>query len=1140
MSSNSGGSKPKKGFRNQLRNPFGQSSPQSSLPASPPPPISQESAPSEAPNEAHARRKELSEQSITLLADQRPVAVQSMSAPPTIRVESANPQPTPPAPITTGTSEVSNGAWVGLRTSLQGLGCASGVFSPLASACDVLLDCLGAVETAAKNQEDYQDLALELSTLSQSLTQYFKETTSSMVSKSVFSLAIGVERQAMEIKNKTSHGTERRLLTAGSDEEDLLRHYRRIQSLFRQLQNTRLALLNSEKQAAYDSSLSTAVNRRTCTEGTRAEVLSNLDNWVFDSSAPTVYWMSGMAGTGKTTIACTFSGWLERRKLLAASFFCTRTSADCRDVTRIVPTMAYQLARYSSPFQSALCEVLGEDPDVCSKNISTQFERLMIEPLRRKKDDIPDNLVVVIDAPDECDDQSGVEAILDVLFRYSPQLPLKFFVTSRPEPGIYTKMSLHTESRAAIYLHEIEKSLVSADIELYLKEELAFMSPRPSDADIEQLVQRSGALFIYASTLVCYIRPSGRLINPHKRLRSVLSMTPESVRGRAQIDALYTAVLKSALSEGQLEADETEDIRVVLRTVLLAQEPISVDTIAKLADIDDLGRVEYALLPLQSVLHLSETTGRVTTLHASFPDFMFNSGRSESYFCDVVAHSQSLTRRCFKIMEEQLRFNICDLESSFIPDEKVEDMQTRIKNKISRSLAYACRHWTSHLHLAPKSDDLPEMLEQFLSGRLLFWVEVLSLRRQLTTGIEGLVKIKQWLLKVGHVSTELVLLVEDACNFMTGFAAIPASQSTPHIYISSLPFCPRSSAVYKHYWNRMRGLLELKGSLMECRETAVLAIWNIGSPAASVAYSPDGSRVAVGCGDGTVRIQNAYDGTVLVGPLQGHTSSIQTVAFSPNGRLLASGSYDTTIRVWNVSNGTLFAGPFEGHSSWVNSVSFSPDGTRIVSGSSDKTIRIWNPNDGTLLMGPLQGHDGLVRSVTFSPDGALIASASSDKTIRLWNSQDGTPTASPFKGHTNRVRSIAFTPDGTRLVSGSDDCTIRVWNISDGLPSAGPFKGHTSYVSSEAVSPDGTRVASGSWDKTVRLWKIDDGTCIAGPFVGHTNSILSVAYAPDGTRVVSGSDDETIRVWNVREGAPLAAAPSSIAVSTIQFISFSP
>ncbi|QRW22463.1 Vegetative incompatibility protein HET-E-1 [Rhizoctonia solani] len=1083
------------------------------------------------------------------------------------------PLPTSQSPSRTGTpvdtSGVKSGAWEGLRASLKTLRDTPAMFGPLVSAASVLVDCFDTIEVAARNQQDYEHLATELDTLAKSLVTTCKGGAPSSVTDCVKGIAIVIKREAEEIENKVGRGTGRRMVMANADGEDLVRRYRRIESLFRQLQTnigmstwaitnelmvasiawremqkSRLADLNAEKKATYNSTLSTSTSRRTCTEGTRVSILSELERWVSASDQKAVYWMSGMAGTGKTTIACTFAKWLETEKLLAASFFCTRTSADCRDVTRIVPTVAYQLARYCIPFQSALCDVLGNDPDLGTKDIRTQFERLLVDPLKTIKNDIPSNLVVVIDALDECDDQRGVEQVLDMLFKHASQLPIKFFVTSRPEAEIYTTMTTHARLRAAIYLHDIEKSLVRADIELYLKQELSSTIPGLPNEVLKQLVDRSGVLFIYAATLVRYIRPGTGKANSRERLNTVLGMTAESGQENSQIDKLYTAILKSALDDEELEASEKEAAQAVLRTVLFAQEPISLETIGALSGIDNTHRVECALNGLRSVLHHSEATKLVTTLHASFPDFMFSQARSGQYHCDVKEHSPGLTSRCFGVMKDQLRFNICDLPSSFIRDSQVDNIQHRIKTKISSTLAYACRYWPSHLAQTRVSEDMVVALKEFVSDRLLFWMEVMCLRRELLFGIHGWLAIKRWItasmmmMESGSESSELRQWVEDAINFCTSYASSPASQSTPHIYISCLPFCPRSSSVYTHYWHRMQGLLELKGSLMDRRETAAVATWNIGELVWSVAYSVDGSRVATGCSDPTVNIRDAYDGTVVVGPLQAHTDHVHSVVFSRDGRLLASGSEDRTIRVWDVRTGSLVAGPFQGHTWYVNSVSFSPDSKRIVSGSFDNTIYIWNTVDGTQLCGPLQGHTDSVRSVTFSPDGTLIASASDDKTIRLWRSDDGTPAASPLQGHIKAVRSVVFSPDGTLLLSGSEDMSVRVWRVSDGSAVTTPFRGHTDTVQSVTVSPDGTLVASGSYDKTVRVWRIADGSLAAGPFVGHTGTIMSVGYSPDGTRVISGSRDRTVRVWNVRKG--IVTPASDHALPHIRSLWFSP
>ncbi|CAE7065439.1 unnamed protein product, partial [Rhizoctonia solani] len=1040
------------------------------------------------------------------------------------------PRSVPPASTTTlvPVQRNRNAAWSRLRGSLQVLRNISTVFPQFGSAIESLLACLDGFEGVIQNRQDYEDLATELTTLSESLKQHIDGSSSTLLSDSAASIVMSMKRLVEEIQDRLRHPSAGGIRDTGVDEEALLRYYRQIQAHFRLLQvnasmstwtivdqqlvNTRLEGLKPVKEAAYDSNLSTVSGRRACTEGTRIGIFAGLDDWLYDPTALSVYWMNGMAGTGKTTIASTFCERAERRKLLAASFFCTRSSAECKDASRIVPTIAYQLARYSIPFCSQLCQILARSPDLATKNIPKQFEQLLTEPLKNVKDSMPEHLVVVIDALDECEDRAGVEIILDMLLRFAPEVPLKFLITSRPEPEIYEKL-IGSGSRQVIHLHEIEKSLVLADIELYLSQELEAISPNATD--IEQLVQRSGALFIYAATLVRYIQSGKRLADRRKRLQSVLSMTPEATKTHTHTDALYTAALKTALSEHEVKPNEAEDIRVVLRTVLSAQEPVSAETIAIFAGITDTERVVHAIKPLRSVLHQSEETGLVSTLHASVPDFTFSTEWSGLYFGNLAEHSRLLAQRCFSLMKEGLKFNICDLETSLLPDEKVENLQQRIEDNIPATLGYACRYWASHLALSPRSDALQGMLDEFLSQQLPFWMEVLSLRQEMAMGVEALRKTQQWLTQTGPIPSSFLLSVEDVWNFVMSYAASPVSQSTPHIYISSLPLCPRSSFVYNSYWGRTQGLLELKGSLIDSLETAPLAIWDVGSAVWSVAYSPDGTRLVTGSRNHEIAVRNAYDGTVLVGPWRAHKNTIYSVVFSPDGRSVASGSADCTIRVWNASNGTPIGEAFKGHKNLVLSVSFSPDSTRIASGSSDGTVRVWNAYNGTLLLGPLEGHTGDVKSVTFSPSGHLIASGSIDKTIRLWNSHDGSPLTT-FTGHGFYVRSVAFTPDGTRLVSASWDNTLKVWDVADGSLAISSFK-IPPDVFMATVSPNGTRIVSCHSGGAIHVWNIDDGSLISGPFVGHTDDVMSVTYSPDGSRAMSGSADGTIRIWNVRD-----------------------
>jgi hypothetical protein len=213
-------------------------------------------------------------------------------------------------------------------------------------------------------------------------------------------------------------------------------------------------------------------NRPGCMKGTRRDVLLQLEHWLKDKQDKCVFWLNGLAGTGKSTIAQTFAEMSFVDGKLGASFFCSRGSDNRSNLRSIFPTLAFQLAHRYPDFRQKLLPILKANRDVGQESLTSQLEKLLVGPFQTTQ--IP--TLIIIDALDECRDEEPASALLSILSRYVDKIPLvKFFITGRPEPRIRSGFRLellrpHTD---VLRLHDVKPDLVNSDIKLFLKVRLA-------------------------------------------------------------------------------------------------------------------------------------------------------------------------------------------------------------------------------------------------------------------------------------------------------------------------------------------------------------------------------------------------------------------------------------------------------------------------------------------------------------------------------------------------------------------------------------------------------------------------------------------------------------------------------------------
>ncbi|GAB1527147.1 hypothetical protein RhiTH_010322 [Rhizoctonia solani] len=738
---------------------------------------------------------------------------------------------------------------------------------------------------------------------------------------------------------------------------------------------------------------------------------------------------------------------------------------------------------------------------------------------------MPPDVIVVIDALDECEDPESVEQILGLLLSPDYKLPIRYLVSSRPEKEICARMAARTDGceDTPLVLHDLESEAVKADIAVYMRGELRNVPL--SEDQWSEILEQCGVLFIYASTTCRFILQGHKSDTLDEVVTAIIESSFKPARGGNPIDSLYLTILRSAFGQVDMSEADARRMRDLLETVVCAVGPMKLETIASMLELRSVKHVHSLLQSLRSVLNIAKGTGKVSTLHASFPDFILSHDRSSDFWCDRPGRHATMAEACLRIIgAAEPKVDICGLPSSCLLDTEVEDLNEPVRRAISPGLAYACLHWPTHLYRGEHREALVDRVRTFFFNNLLLWMEVVNLLKKIRHGTGIIQQAERWCTKY-NIPEDVSKIAHDAVQFVSVYANHTISESTPHIYISMLPFWPPSRPVSTAYIPRTTGLVKPQGTAISQRTLSLLATWKVsGRSVDSMGLSADGTRLAVSTG-GSIDVLDTSTGEVVFSLTSQLAQNVRKVAMSPDGTQVAFRGTDRSLQLWNVSKDDTTTELLPGTGSGIRSVAFSSNTSHVACGLNNGDIYICSLHTAEPPLGPLKGHTDKVSSVTFSPDCLHLASGSLDNTVRIWDVRTGHSIGQPFTGHTNWVTSVSYSPDGSRLVSASWDHTIRVWDIRAAQTVLGPLQAHSWVVTSATFSHNAALIASASYDSTIRVYDALAGSTVLGPLQAHTRWVNSVIFSPDGSRLFSCSDDGTVRIWNVQDAAVSNALP---------------
>ncbi|KAF3277773.1 hypothetical protein TWF970_005026 [Orbilia oligospora] len=940
-------------------------------------------------------------------------------------------------------------------------------------------------------------------------------------------------------------------------------------------QDRLLDILPYAKNAAYNSRLWEHSDR--CLPDTRVELRNQILEWSEEPSSPPIFWLNGMAGTGKSTVARTIAEEFENKGQLAASFFFSRSGGNLSHAGEFVTTIAVQLANRSKPLKNYICEAVEADRSIASQTLRTQWKQLVLLPVSKLNQSTPRPFLFVVDALDECDGDDDITLLLQL---FTGMEGVRVFITSRPETPIRLgfrnmKEFFHRD----LALHDISRTIVYQDISKFFRVRFGKIIKNsellpldwPGEDKIATLVRNAGGLFIYAATICRFIGtqlnqwpPQGLLEvflpRDQNETGSKLGYKIPSASSTRELDAIYSQILHHSLKGAQEDEDKeviAARFRQVVGTIIIISKPLSAAALGRLLGIDQ-DTIYCSLQHLHSVLNVPAKgqDSEIRLLHPSFRDFLLDKGRCQDpqFWIDEKMAHQQLAAYCLKRLSCRytgLKCDICKIQQPGTPIGEISSFL--VAKNIPPEMQYACQYYAQHIQLGGEYQCDDSLVNVFLQQHLLHWFEVLSLIRKASQAVHSVALLRS-MVDINR-GPDLSDFLQDAHQFIL-YNLLRIKQSPLQVYCSALIFTDQRSLVYKRFSDEMQRWV--KFAVTKCkpiprRLIQILRANNKDSIIRSIVVSPDGKTIASTSSGFDVLIITLWDAATGAGLHEFDVSSGRgsKIAFSADSKKLVSVSWGPGMTlVHNVVAGTVVSRKELYESLTENQkvamgpvcdVFISSDSKMAAALSNNRDIYLYDTETGSFLL-TLERYPSTGESVGYpleiSTSGKVVASGLSrpDYTytgIVLWDTVKGTIL------HVIETTDIgvdvcilAFSPNGEKLASVVRfSHELRVWDTATGAILQASWVQSDEMIQNISFSPNGKTVALGGY--AVQLWDTEADTFIEVNG-RHSDTVRCLAFSPDSKALLvpGQKDDSAICFWDIAAIGDAAAVPQEIEVHT--------